>query len=81
MQKTIIKCLVCGATNPDRHHVKSRGAFGDDSQSNIAHLCRRHHTEIHQIGLSTFAKKYKQFENWLLQNGWTVSFGKWRRYE
>jgi hypothetical protein len=41
----------------DPHHIKSRGSGGKDD-SNILPLCRRHHSEIEQIGKKTFSKKY-----------------------
>lgn len=74
------RCLVCGTINPDTHHVLSRGAGGDDSQSNLALLCRKHHTEIHSIGTTTFSNKYPLFKNWLIANGWQYNdyIQKWR---
>ena len=52
-------CIVCGKSPSDLHHIKSRGAGGDDSLSNLLPLCRLHHIEIHKIGRKTFALKYK----------------------
>lgn len=52
-------CEVCGANGPsDPHHIKSRGAGGDDIPSNLISLCRAHHTQIHKIGAETFFAKY-----------------------
>lgn len=48
-------CLVC-AKRSDPHHVKTRGAGGSDFLA--ANLCREHHTEIGQIGILRFEKKY-----------------------
>lgn len=42
----------------DPHHIKSRGAGGDDVEENLIPLCREHHTEIHQIGKIKFRSKY-----------------------
>ena len=69
-----------GAHNTDMHHVKSRGAFGSNDIWNLCPLSRRYHTEIHKLGTSTFAKKYPQFEKWLLDNGWVYNeqLNKWR---
>lgn len=52
-------CAVCGARAPsDPHHLKSRGSGGGDEPDNLLSLCRRHHTEVHQIGGITFLNKY-----------------------
>lgn len=51
-------CAVCGWKPCDAHHLKSRGAGGDDVPENLISLCRRHHTEIHQIGKRKFLAKY-----------------------
>lgn len=64
------RCIISGERNPDMHHVKSRKSSGTDDPWNLCPLSRRHHQEVHQIGLSTFANKYPQFKNWLLANGW-----------
>lgn len=40
------------------HHIRSRGAGGDDSAENLLPLCTSHHTEIHQIGTDTFAERH-----------------------
>jgi len=58
-------CLICGAPNPDPHHLISKGAGGDDSLSNLVPLCPIHHYEIHLIGKLSFAKKHESFQNWL----------------
>jgi len=53
------RCEVCGEPPPsDPHHIKSRGAGGDDIPDNLLALCRDHHTEIHMIGISRFMNKY-----------------------
>jgi hypothetical protein len=54
-----LPCSVCGIKPPsDPHHYKTRGAGGDDSLENLISLCRKHHNEIHQIGVLTFMAKY-----------------------
>jgi len=53
-----LPCAACHKPGPsDPHHVKSRGAGGND-EANLIPLCRVHHTEIHQIGKKTFADKW-----------------------
>lgn len=54
----------------DPAHIKTRGAGNGDQPWNIMPLCRKHHTEQHQIGWFTFAKKYINVLNWLRENGW-----------
>lgn len=54
-------CLVCQTVPSDPHHIKSRGSGGDDSPENICPLCRKHHSEIHQIGLNRMLEKYGNF--------------------
>lgn len=45
-------------------------------------LCRKHHTEVHQIGNNKFAGKYFEVKNWLIKNGWEFDLtkNKWVRY-
>lgn len=73
-------CLVCKIKGVDVHHVKSKGAYGDDVENNVVPLCREHHTEVHKIGLNRFSEKYKDMSIWLSRNGWEFdSFvNKWR---
>lgn len=55
-----LPCAVCSHSPPsDPHHIKTRGAGGDDSLENLLSLCRPHHVEIHTIGRKTFLNKYK----------------------
>lgn len=76
------KCVVSGSAPPnDPHHIRSRGAFGDDVAWNVVPLTRELHQEFHKIGIETFANKYDNFKKWLLTNGWTFESGKWRHYE
>ena len=54
-------CVVdnCDCSGPvDPHHVKTRGAGGDDTRENLMPLCRWHHIEAGMIGVWTFIKKY-----------------------
>lgn len=75
-------CVVCARFEADPHHLISRGAGGHDLEWNLLPLCRADHTGIHKMGLTTFASKYKQVEDWLLNQGWTfeASLNKWRHY-
>lgn len=74
------RCLISGDRNPDLHHVKSKGSGGPDEHWNLCPLSRKYHTEIHAIGLSTFAEKYPKFRNWLIANNWEYNplLNKWR---
>lgn len=51
-------CAVCATSPSDPHHIRTRGAGGGDSAENLIALCRMHHTEIHQIGQTSFLIKY-----------------------
>jgi hypothetical protein len=64
------RCIVCNKKGIDYHHIKSRGAGGTDHDWNLLPLCRKHHTEVHKIGLRTFAQKYPNVSKFLRINGW-----------
>ncbi len=64
------RCLACGRLGADPAHVKSRGSGGGDFDWNVIPLCRVHHTEQHQIGFSTFARKYFGVRSELTKLGW-----------
>ena len=53
------KAIGCDLGRCDPHHVKTRGAGGDDSQ--VVPLCRRHHNQLDSwgIGQETFQDIYK----------------------
>jgi len=54
------QCMVCGSRPPnDPHHLRTRGASGGDELENLVALCRKHHVEIHKIGVKTFIDRYK----------------------
>lgn len=60
------KCAVCGANNSDLHHVDTIGMGNDrtkvdDSEYRKICLCRKHHNEAHNIGMSEFENKYKVY--------------------
>jgi hypothetical protein len=69
-------CCV-GSTDP--HHIKSVGSGGHDIETNVIPLCRKHHTEVHAIGLNRFSNKYAKIAVWLSKNGWSFnpSNNKW----
>lgn len=72
-------CLITDCTaKADPHHIVSRKAGGHDLEWNLMPLCRKHHTEVHKIGLVTFSKKYNEIEKWLLSNDWQLMMGKWK---
>lgn len=56
------RCVLCGAPG-EIHHVdtigkgRNRNNF-DDSKLRKMCLCRKHHTEAHNIGVKTFEEKY-----------------------
>jgi hypothetical protein len=63
------RCLVCSAPPPsDSCHIQTRGSSGPDSFDNLMALCRRHHSEQHQIGIRTFVNKYALPISW--ESGW-----------
>lgn len=56
------RCAVCG-TDGEIHHVDTIGMGNDrrkidDSRYRKICLCRKHHTEIHTIGITKFTEKY-----------------------
>ena len=65
----LLACVCCGSMPCDPDHILSRGAGGDDSQSNVWPLCRNHHHERHFIGLRRLAAKYPAALQWLKRNG------------
>ena len=72
-------CVVCGREG-EAHHVKTRRSYGHDLPYNLMPLDREHHTEVHAIGLTTFAEKYLKVKTWLVDNGWEYdsTINKWR---
>ena len=75
-------CLICGRSEADKHHWKTRKSGGSDDEWNLMPLCRMHHVEVHAIGATTFPKKYPRAMSWLIENGWTLdtSKNKWVHY-
>lgn len=51
-------CCCCGDKPCDPHHIKTRGSGGGDETNNLLSLCRKHHTQIHQIGFNKMLELY-----------------------
>lgn len=80
-QLNCIACLPVKNNNDTvAHHIKSRGAGGDDISSNLMPLCVKHHAEVHTYGLSIFSNKYSIVKMFLENNGWYYdeTMRKWR---
>ena len=76
-------CVACGQKGLiETHHVRSKGAGGDDNEKNILSLCLRHHqlgsTSIHKLGHSKFFEKFPHVLNLLKTMGWEFIDGKLR---
>lgn len=59
------KCAICGREG-EIHHVDTIGMGNDrrkvdDSDYRKICLCRQHHTEAHNIGMTEFESKYKVY--------------------
>ena len=52
-------CELCNSES-EVHHIYSRGRWGLSAEvtANKINLCRKHHSQVHTIGVQTFAKKY-----------------------
>lgn len=57
-------CWVCGKPHSDLHHATNLVGMGrkrsrhEHAQSKFMCLCRQHHQEVHQLGLSEFREKH-----------------------
>ncbi len=64
-------CLVCRDTfGIVGHHIKSKGSGGHDIDENLMPLCVAHHSEVHNIGLVSFSKRYAKVRVFLKGMGW-----------
>lgn len=66
-------CIICGATHADLAHYQAVGRGRDRNKINhygnkVLALCRKHHTEQHQIGMDTFNSKYHLTDSWVEVN-------------
>ncbi|MGM0155770.1 hypothetical protein IGI47_000012 [Enterococcus sp. AZ191] len=57
------KCVICGQSGADIHHLE---AVGNRKRSQVDHrkfpltaLCRKHHNEAHNMGVTQFMNKYQ----------------------
>lgn len=63
-------CVICGAVNADLAHYQAVGKGRnrnkiDHTDNKVLALCRKHHTEQHQIGMDTFNNKYHLTDSWV----------------
>lgn len=63
-------CVICGAVNADLAHYQTVGSGRNRNKINhtdnkVLALCRKHHTEQHQIGMNTFNRKYHLQDSWV----------------
>lgn len=66
-------CQSCLKWNDlDRAHIKSKGSGGTWEESNILLLCRKCHSEQHQIGWVKFSDKNPVLLKQLNKKGWIV---------
>jgi hypothetical protein len=72
-------CIVTGQPAECVHHVRSRGAYGQDVVENLMPLTIASHTEIHKVGLTRMSEKYESVKTWLTKAGWEFNGRKWRR--
>lgn len=69
------RCVIANKCNYDHlytdlDHVKPFGNGGSNKPHNLMPLCRKHHTEKHQIGIGKMSEKYPNFLGWLIDKGW-----------
>lgn len=62
------RCTACQRRGVDLHHVKTRKSGGNDDSDNLMPLCRKHHQEVHQIGMGKMSVKYPSVKHWLIEN-------------
>lgn len=60
-----LPCICCLKIPSDPDHVTTRGAGGGDTADNVWPLCREHHNERHNKGLSHMVNKYASCLTWL----------------
>ncbi len=51
-------CEICGLWAEHPHHIRTRGAGGDDDPRNLLALCTGHHTQVHQVGIASFYDRH-----------------------
>lgn len=72
-------CIICGSSPCDPCHLKTVGSGGDDTEENVVPMCRRHHSEQHNLGIKSFYDKYFLFRLAVKERGLKFEnvFGKW----
>jgi len=71
-REALLNCVNCGFSRCEVHHIRSRGAGGQDDDFNLVPLCRKCHTEIHMRGAVTFTEENKKFRDFVESKGWTI---------
>jgi len=60
-----MNCAACGTWwQVSGHHIRTRGAGGDDVPENLIPLCINCHTEIHKIGPTRFKAKWPHLKQY-----------------
>lgn len=75
-----LPCIACGRwpndyTGTEAHHVKTRGAGGDDSPHNVLPLCTHCHTSSRfawHAGKFTFLRRHPHVVDHLRHLGWYI---------
>lgn len=62
-------CIVCGAPNPQPHHVSTKGSGGQDTADNLMPLCFREHRLWHDKGAKYMTENYPSVLRWLENAG------------
>lgn len=60
------KCLICGNSKDliTVHHIRSSASGGKSTRSNLASICFKHHTRLHEIAMTLENKSpIKQVDN------------------
>lgn len=72
LYKSIINriCVICGTANSDLAHRYAVGRGRNRNEidhygNEVLALCRKHHTEQHQIGKDTFNERYALKDSWI----------------
>lgn len=62
-------CIVCGKSAVG-HHIRTKGSGGHDVKENLMPLCALHHKAVHDLGLTTFSRKFPNVSAWLEIHQW-----------
>jgi len=77
-------CCSCGHIGQVAgHHIKSKGAGGDDIDENLLPLCQHCHILVHNLGLKKFAEHRPGVKEALSIKDWSFCEHreKWVKYE